>query len=122
MSYDLLDLKKIEDDLISEINMTPIQAKVYLLLTIQGKMSAKMISKKLGITQEKALTTARELVSLGSLIDMSETEFEAMHPRFTAVNMYRRMCERKNLEFKRNVTVDNIGVALEMPYEDARTK
>jgi len=45
-----------------------------------------------------------------------------MHPRFTAVNMYRRMCERNNKEFSKNVTVDNIGIALEKPYEDARTK
>ena len=58
----------------------------------------------------------------GAFIDFSETEFEAMHPRFTAVNMYRRMCERENIEFKRNKIVDNIGVILEKPYDDARTK
>ena len=52
----------------------------------------------------------------------TETEFEAMHPRFTAVNMYRRMCERENIEFKRNKIVDSIGVFLEKSYEDARTK
>ena len=45
-----------------------------------------------------------------------------MHPRFTAVNMYRKHCEKEKIEFKRNVTVDNIGVALEIPYDDARTK
>jgi hypothetical protein len=45
-----------------------------------------------------------------------------MHPRFTAVNMYRKMCEREHIEFKRNKIVDNIGVVLEQPYDDARTK
>jgi len=45
-----------------------------------------------------------------------------MHPRFTAVNMYRRMCERENIEFKRNKIADSIGVILEKFYEDARTK
>ncbi len=45
-----------------------------------------------------------------------------MHPRFTAVNMYRRMCERVNIEFKQNKIVDSIGVILEKPYDDARTK
>ena len=34
-------------------------------------------------------------MGLGAFIDISETEFEAMHPRFTAVNMYRKMCERR---------------------------
>ena len=45
-----------------------------------------------------------------------------MHPRFTAVNMYRKMCEREHIEFKRNKIVDNIGVILEQAYDDARTK
>jgi hypothetical protein len=61
-------------------------------------------------------------MTLGAFIDFSETEFEAMHPRFTAVNMYRKMCERENVEFKQNKIVDNIGVILEKPYDDARTK
>ena len=66
--------------------------------------------------------TSQELIGLGGFIDMPETEFEAMHPRFTAVNMYRRMCERENIDFKKNLVVDNIGIALEEPYDDARTK
>ncbi len=49
-------------------------------------------------------------MGLGAFIDISETEFEAMHPRFTAVNMYRKMCEREHIEFKQNKIVDNIGV------------
>ena len=32
------------------------------------------------------------------------------------------MCEREKKEFKKNVKVDNIGIALEKPYDDARTK
>jgi hypothetical protein len=61
-------------------------------------------------------------MELGAFIDISKTEFEAMHPRFTIVNMYRRMCERENIEFKRNKIVDNIGVILERYYDAARTK
>jgi hypothetical protein len=38
------------------------------------------------------------------------------------VNMYRKMCERENVVFKRNKAVDNIGVILEQSYDDARTK
>ena len=36
--------------------------------------------------------------------------------------MFRRMCEREKIEFKRNKVVDNIGVILEKFYDDARTK
>jgi len=68
------------------------------------------------------LQSTKKLVALGGFIDMSETEFEAMHPRFTAVNMYRKMCIRENIEFKKNLIVDNIGIALEVHYERARTK
>lgn len=117
-----MDSSKIENDLISEIDLNPIQAKIYLLVTCYGKMSSATISEKLKISLDSAQKTATQLMALGAFIDISETEFEAMHPRFTAVNMYRRMCERKNIEFKRNKIVDNIGVILEKFYDDARTK
>ena len=118
----MLDYKQIETDLITEVKLTSIQAKVFLLVVLEGKMSVEQIAQKLDISTDDALSTSRQLMELGGFIDMSETEFETMHPRFTAVNMYRRMCERENKEFKKNVTVDNIGIALEKPYDDARTK
>jgi hypothetical protein len=118
----IMDSSKLENDLVSEIKLTPIQAKIYLLITWYGKMSSLQIADKLKISSELAEKTATELMGLGAFIDISETEFEAMHPRFTAVNMYRKMCEREHIEFKRNKIVDNIGVILEQPYDDARTK
>ena len=118
----IMDSSKLENDLVSEIKLTPIQAKIYLLITWYGKMSSLQIADKLKISSEFAEQTATELMGLGAFIDISETEFEAMHPRFTAVNMYRKMCEREHIEFKRNKIVDNIGVILEQAYDDARTK
>jgi len=117
MNYD-----KIKNDLISEIRLTKNQAEVFLLVVLKGKMPANQIAKSLEITVEDALETSQKLVKLGGFIDMPETEFEAMHPRFTAVNMYRKMCERENIDFKKNSIVDNLGVVLEEPYDDARTK
>ena len=117
-----MDTYQIEQKLISEIKLNSIQAKTFLLITCYGKMNISQIAEKLKITQDRALKTAKDLMMIGAFIDISETEFEAMHPRFTAVNMYRRFCERENIEFKRNKIVDSIGVVLEKPYEDARTK
>lgn len=117
-----MDYAQIEQNLISELKLDPINAKVYLLVTCNGKMSGNVIADRLNITLTEAKKASSELMTLGAFIDVSETEFEAMHPRFTAVNMYRRMCERENTEFKRNKVVDSIGVILEKPYEDARTK
>ena len=117
-----MDSSKLENDLISEIRLTPIQAKTFLLVTWYGKMSSIQIAEKLKISSTVAEKTATDLMTLGGFIDISETEFEAMHPRFTAVDMYRKMCEREHIEFKRNKIVDSIGVILEQPYDDARTK
>ena len=117
-----MNYEKIKNDLISEVRLTKNQAEVFLLVTLNGKMPVSQISKSLEISADDALEISQKLIELGGFIDMPETEFEAMHPRFTAVNMYRRMCERENIDFKKNSIVDNIGVALEEPYDNVRTK
>ena len=117
-----MNYEKIKNDLLSEVRLTKNQAEVFLLVTLNGKMSVSQISESLGISADDALETSQKLIELGGFIDMPETEFEAMHPRFTAVNMYRKMCERDNIDFKKNLTVDNIGNALEEPYDDVMTK
>ncbi len=117
-----MNYEKIKNDLITEVRLTKNQADVFLLVTIEGKMEVDQIAKILEISTVDALETSQKLVKLGGFIDMSKTEYEAMHPRFTAVNMYRRMCERENVDFKKNLVVDNIGIALEDVYDDARTK
>ncbi len=117
-----VDSSQIENLLVSEIKLTPIQARIFLLVVIHGRMNAENIAKQLEISTDDALENSKKLMELGGFIDMPESEFEAMHPRFTAVNMYRKMCEREQIEFKKNLKVDNIGVVLEKPYDDARTK
>ena len=122
MKPSIESLTRIRNDLIAEIRLTKNQADVFLLVTLEGKMEVDQIAKILEISTVDALETSQKLVKLGGFIDMSKTEYEAMHPRFTAVNMYRRMCERENIDFKKNLVVDNIGIALEDVYDDARTK
>jgi len=117
-----LNPKQIEDVLISEIRLTSVQAKIFLEIVLNGKMTSKEIGEKLGITEIMANENLKQLIQFGGLIDYTETEFEALHPRFASVNMYRKMCERENLEFKKNDLVDNIGIALENSYDDVRTK
>ncbi len=118
----MLTLDKIERDLINEVRLSQMEAKMFLLVTTKGKMDAKQIASDLGISYDESIDTAKKLIERGGFIDISQTVFEAMHPRFTAVNMYRKMCQKENIEFKKNLIVDNIGVALEIYYERARTK
>ena len=117
-----INYSQIETNLVYEIKLTSIQAKIFLLVVTNGKMTGKQIAQKLKISFNDALDNSKKLMSLGAFIDMPNGEFEAMHPRFTAVNMYRKMCEREKIEFKKNLMIDNIGVVLEKPYDDARTK
>ena len=117
-----MKLSEITQTLVSEIKLTKVQAKIFLHIVIHGKMNTTQISKELDISLDDAINNSKKLVELGGFIDMPNDEFEAMHPRFTAVNMYRKMCEREQKEFKKNLEIDNIGVALEVSYDDARTK
>ena len=117
-----VDFSQIENLLVSEIKLSPVQARIFLLVVTDGKMNAENIAKQLEISTDEASDNSKKLMELGGFIDMPDNEFEAMHPRFTAVNMYRKMCERVQIEFKKNLKVDNIGVVLEKPYDDARTK
>lgn len=112
----------IEETLVSEIGLSRVQARLYLLVTTAGRMDAATMASGLEISSEEARRTAEDLVSAGAFIEYNETQYEAMHPRFTAVNMYRKACERRGIAFGRNKAVDNIGVALEQPYDHARTK
>lgn len=117
-----VNLDTVEEKLVSELRLSPIQAKVFVLVVKNGKMSAENMAKKLGISNSVALDTAQSLIDLGGFIDITKTEFESTHPRFAVVNMYRRMCQRENIQFKKNLLVDNISIILEKPYDDARTK
>jgi len=117
-----MELSQITKTLVSEIKLTEIQAKIFLHIVLNGRMNTSQISNDLHITLDDATQNSKKLVELGGFIDMPDDEFEAMHPRFTAVNMYRKTCEREQKEFKKNLIIDNIGVALEVSYDDARTK
>ena len=117
-----VNLDTVEDKLVSEVRLSPLQAKVFVSIIKKGKMTAEAIAKNLGISTNEALDAAKKLIDLGGFIDITKTEFESTHPRFAVVNMYRRMCQRENIPFKKNLLVDNISIVLEKPYDDARTK
>ncbi|MDE1727208.1 MAG: MarR family transcriptional regulator [Thaumarchaeota archaeon] len=117
-----VSINDVEEKLASELRLSPMQAKVFVLVVKEGKRSANDIAKSLGISDLEASMIAKSLVDLGGFIDITKTEFESMHPRFAVVNMYRRMCLRENITFKKNLLVDNISIILEKPYDDARTK
>jgi sugar-specific transcriptional regulator TrmB len=107
----------------SELKISEDEAKVYIAIVKNGKMGPAKISIALGWSDEqRAHVTAKSLVDRGMVIEITDTEFESLHPRFAITNRYRRRCEEEGIPFKKNLKIDNIGIALERPYENARTK
>jgi sugar-specific transcriptional regulator TrmB len=112
-----------EQVIISELKISEDEAKIYIAIVKKGKMDAAKISGALGWSDEqRAHSAAKSLVNRGMVIEITKTEFESLHPRFAITNRYRRRCEEEHMPFKRNVKIDYIGIVLEKPYEDARTK
>jgi hypothetical protein len=117
-----VNLSNVEQAITSELKISEDEAKVFLAIVKNGKMTAAKISDLLGWSDEqRALAAARSLIARGMIIDFTKTEFESLHPRFAVTNRYRRRCEEDGIPFKKNLRVDNIGIVLEAPYEDART-
>jgi predicted transcriptional regulator len=118
-----IDLSKMEQLMISELKISEDEAKVYIIIVKNGKMDHTRISSLLGWNDDqRAFASAKSLVERGMVIEIRNTEFESLHPRFAITNRYRRRCEEERIPFKRNTKIDNIGIVLEKPYDYARTK
>lgn len=118
-----VNLSNVEQAIVSELKISEDEAKAFLAIVKNGKMDATKLSNALGWNDERrALAAAKSLVDRGMAIEITKTEFESLHPRFAITNGYRRRCEEDGVPFKKNLKVDNIGIVLEKPYEDARTK
>jgi sugar-specific transcriptional regulator TrmB len=118
-----INSSNMEQAITLELKISEDEAKVYIAIVKTGKMDPTKISIALGWSDEqRALAVAKSLVNRGMVIEITDTEFESLHPRFAITNRYRRRCEEEGIPFKKNLKIDNIGIALERPYENARTK
>lgn len=117
-----MNINNAQENLVKEVKLDTLQAKVFVTLVSNGKMRPDRIGEMLDADGQEVREACRRLVDLGGVIELNEDEFECMHPRFAVVNMYKRMCQRQGVEFKKNTMVDNIGVALEPLFDNARTK
>jgi sugar-specific transcriptional regulator TrmB len=118
-----VNISNADQAIISELRISEDEAKAFVAIVKKGKMDAARLSSALGWNDERrALAAAKSLVGKGMVIEITKTEFESLHPRFAITNRYRRRCEEDGIPFKKNLKVDNIGIVLEKPYEDARTK
>lgn len=115
-------MNDVADSISHELKISKEEAAVFLLVVKTGRMSAKWISASLNLPISASEKISKALVERGMFINISKNDYEALHPRFAINNRYRQRCEEEKVAFTRNIKIDNIGVMLEKPYEDARTK
>lgn len=114
-------MDKIKAELISKINLSEMEAQIFLYLITNGKTTLAKISIALKFTPEKTLDLLSSLIEKGLLMELSG-EYQTFHPKFSIINAYRLQCQRRGIAFKKNVQIDNLATSLERLHESARTK
>ncbi|MEW5840612.1 helix-turn-helix domain-containing protein [Nitrososphaera sp.] len=117
-----VSLANVEQAIVEELKISADEAQAYVAIVKNGKMDAAALAAKLSWDEQHARSAAISLVNRGMVIEITSTEYESLHPRFAVTNRYRRRCGEDGIPFKKNLRVDNIGIVLERPYEDARTR
>lgn len=117
-----VNINNVEEFLISELKLTKEESKTFLFIVKNGKKDVRKIAESLELSEKEASNVANSLVEKGMIINISQSDYESLHPRFAISNRYRRRCEEDNIPFKKNLLIDSIGMVLERPFEHARTK
>ena len=117
-----MNLSEIEKMLITELDLSVLESKIFLMIVFNGKLSLDYVSTRLGLDHSTCLKNIYSLIELNMVLEYSKDLYECFHPKFAIINRYKHLCRIKNIEFKKNVVIDNIGTILEKPFNDARTK
>lgn len=113
---------KIIKSLILELDLSENEAIIFLYITERGKSTIRTISTDLHIDEQGVISSIRTLVDNGMLFNITSSEYETFHPRFSIVNAHRIRCESLGLPFKKSIKIDILGAMLEGRYDDGRTK
>ena len=117
-----INLRNVKKYLITELELSDEESEIFLFIVKGGKANIEKIAKSFKSPRKIVFDSLVSLVEKGMIIEISANEYESLHPKFAVVNLYRRLCLDNNLQFKKNVLIDNIGTILERPFEDARSK
>ena len=114
--------EKIIKSLVLELDLSENEALIFLYIAERGKSTIGIISTDLHIDEECVVSSIRTLVEHGMIFNVTSSEYETFHPRFSIVNGHRFSCDMLGVPFKKNIKIDLLGAMLEERYEDARTK
>ena len=110
-------INQLKKNIVENLELCEEEAEIFIALIKEEKTSTINFKKQFDTNPEKMIQNCRKLEQKGMIIEINENEFQALHPRFAIVNRYRRLCEEKNIQFKKNIKIDNIGIMLEN-YQD----
>ena len=110
-------INQLKKNIVDNLELCEEEAEIFIALIKEEKTSTINFKKQFDTNPEKMIQNCRKLEQKGMIIEINENEFQALHPRFAIVNRYRRLCEEKNIQFKKNIKIDNIGIMLEN-YQD----
>ena len=113
---------KIIKSLVLELDLSENEALVFLYIAEKGKSTIGIMSTDLHIDEECVVSSIRTLVEHGMIFNVTSSEYETFHPRFSIVNGHRFKCDMLGVPFKKNIKIDLLGAMLEERYEYARTK
>lgn len=114
-------MDKIKDALKSKINLSDMEAQIFLFLVINGKTPLSKVSDVVKLDLDKTVELLNNLIEKGLLMELSG-EYQTFHPKFSIINAYRLHCQKIGIEFKKNIQIDNLATSLERIHESARTK
>lgn len=111
-------LEVVKSLLKKELVMEEPEVEVFLALLKIEKNTSKEIVNFTKKSKDEIIEIARSLESKGMIIEVNKNEFRALHPRFAIVNRYRKICLENNIEFKKNLKIDQLAVIVEK-YQDS---
>ncbi len=112
-------INQLKKNIVNDLELSEEEAEIFLALIKEEKTSSTNFTKHFDGNAEKMIENCKKLEQKGMIIELNENEFQALHPRFAIVNRYRRLCAEKNIQFKKNIKIDNIGIMLEN-YQDKK--
>jgi sugar-specific transcriptional regulator TrmB len=114
-------LENIKDSLISKINLSELEAQIFLYLIKNDKTPSERISSDLNLPLKDAEELLNGLIEKGMILELSGM-YQTFHPKFSIINAYRRHCLKIGVEFKKNIQIDSLASSIERMHESARTK
>lgn len=105
----------------SKINLSELEALVFLYLIKNDKTPLERISGDLNLPLKEAEELLNGLIEKGMILELSGV-YQTFHPKFSIINAYRRHCLKIGIEFKKNIQIDSLASSIERMHESARTK